>query len=158
MKRMLRKIFLGIAVVGTVASVVATGRERPVDPVVEPVSRVDTRLRSEEMRTSDIDLSKLEARAGGESQNDAFAPRSFAPAQTADAPARAARHEAPPLPFRYIGRMQDGGKLAVFLANGEESFIASAGQKIGEYRVDSISDDEIRFTYLPMKTKQVLPL
>jgi hypothetical protein len=154
MTPVVRKVLLGIAVVGTVASVVATGREQPAAQLVEPIQRVDTRIRT----ADDIDLSKLEARAGEDSKNDAFAPRSFAPAQTAAAPARPARPEAPPLPFRYIGKMQDGGKLAVFLANGEESIIASAGQKIGEYRVDSISDDEIRFTYLPMKTKQVLPL
>jgi hypothetical protein len=154
MKPLLRKVLLGIAVVGTVASVVATGREQPATQLVEPIQRVDTRVRVSE----DIDLSKLEARAGEEAKNDAFAPRSFAPAQTAEAPARPAKPEAPPLPFRYIGKMQDGDKLAVFLANGEESLVVSAGQKIGQYRVDSISDDEIRFTYLPMKTKQVLPL
>jgi len=153
MKLNFRHILLGISVVGTVASVVA-GREQPTPQVIEPVKRVDTRIRT----SDDIDLSKLEARAGGDVKNDAFAPKSFAPAPVAEAPARPARPEAPPLPFRYIGKMQDGGKLAVFLANGEESVIASAGQKIGDYRVDSISEDEVRFTYLPLKTKQVLPL
>jgi len=154
MKPLTRKVLLGIAVVGAVASVVATGRERPMDTIVEPVKRVDTRIQT----SDDIDLSKLEARAGEGVKNDAFAPRSFAPAPVAEAPARPARPEAPPLPFRYLGKMQDGGKLAVFLANGEESFVAAAGQKIGEYRIDSVTDEEVRFTYLPLKTKQVLPL
>jgi len=153
MTPLIRKVLLGITVAGTVASLVA-GREQPAQQVVEPVQRVDTRIRT----ADDIDLSKLESRAGGEVKNDAFAPRSFTPAPSAEAPARAARPEAPPLPFRYIGKMQDGGKLAVFLANGEESIVASAGQKIGDYRVDSITEDEVRFTYLPLKTKQVLPL
>ena len=153
MTPLVRKTLLGIAVVGTVASVV-TGREQPTAAVVEPVSRVDTRLRT----SDDIDLSKLEARAGEEARADAFAPRSFAPAPVAEAPARPARREAPPLPFRYLGRMQDGDKLSVFIANGEESLVVAQGQKIGDYRVDAISEDEIRFTYLPLKTKQVLPL
>jgi hypothetical protein len=151
----MKKILLGIAVIGTVASVVA-GREQPSPNVIEPVKRVETRLSTPD----GIDLSKLEARAGEEVKNDAFASRSFSPpAVPADAPERRqAKREAPPLPFRYVGKMQDGDKLAVFLANGEESLVVSAGQKIGEYRVDSISEEEIRFTYLPMKAKQVLPL
>jgi hypothetical protein len=153
MTPLLKKIFLGIAVVGTVASVVA-GREQPSAGIVEPVKRVDARLRT----SDDIDLSRLEARAGEEAKNDAFAPRSFAPAPVAQGPARPARPEAPPLPFRYLGKMQDGDKLSVFVANGEESLVIAQGQKIGEYRVDSITDEEIRFTYLPLKTKQVLPL
>ncbi len=139
--------------VGTVASVVA-GREQPSAQVVEPVKRVDSRIRT----SDDIDLSKLEARAGEEAKNDAFAPRSFAPAPVAEAASRPARPEAPPLPFRYLGKMQEGDKLSVFVANGEESLVIAQGQKIGEYRVDSITDEEIRFTYLPLKTKQVLPL
>ena len=155
MTPLLKKTLGGIAVVAAVASVVA-GREQPSMPVVEPIHRVDTRLQA----SADIDLSKLEARVGEDSKNDAFAPRSFAPAAQPQqqAEARPAKREAPPLPFRYVGKMQDAGKLAVFLANGEESIVASAGQTIGQYRVDAITDEEIRFTYLPMKTKQVLPL
>jgi hypothetical protein len=151
----MKKILLGIAVIGTVASVVA-GREQPAPQVVEPIKRVDTRLAVSE----EIDLSKLEARAGEEVKNDAFAARSFSPpaVPAGQAPERQAKREAPPLPFRYVGKLQDGDKLAVFLAHGEESLVVSAGQKIGEYRVDSVTEEEIRFTYLPLKTKQVLPL
>jgi hypothetical protein len=32
------------------------------------------------------------------------------------------------------------------------------GERVGDYRVDKISEAEIRFTYLPLKTKQSLPL
>jgi hypothetical protein len=32
------------------------------------------------------------------------------------------------------------------------------GSRIGDYRVDKITEAEIRFTYLPLKTKQSLPL
>jgi hypothetical protein len=77
------------------------------------------------------------------------------PPQAAQAPAKPV---APPLPFRYVGKMLDGDKLAVFLVNGNESLAVAAGERIGEYRVEKITDAEIVFTYLPLKTKQSLPL
>jgi hypothetical protein len=46
----------------------------------------------------------------------------------------------------------------VFLANGTESVTAVAGQRIGDYRVDKVTETEVQFTYLPLKTKQSLPL
>jgi len=40
---------------------------------------------------------------------------------------------------------------------GEELISIEAGQKIEpDYRVDAITEESIRFTYLPMKTPQVL--
>ena len=88
---------------------------------------------------------------------DAFAPRNFSPVVPAQAQA-AAKPTVPPLPFRYIGRMQDGDKLAVFLMNGNESVAVAAGDRIGDYRVEKVTDAEIVFTYLPMKAKQTLTL
>jgi dUTPase len=54
--------------------------------------------------------------------------------------------------------MVEDGKLSVFLANGDESITVHAGQRIGDYRIDKITEAEVRFTYLPLKTKQSLPL
>jgi Tfp pilus assembly protein PilP len=77
------------------------------------------------------------------------------PPQAAAGPAKP---EAPPLPFRYIGKMVEDGKLSVFLANGDESITVHAGERVGDYRIDKITEAEVRFTYLPLKTKQSLPL
>jgi len=152
MKLPVKKMLGGIAVVGTLASVVA-GHEAPT--VVEPAKpRVDTRLQVRD----DIDLSKLEARTDEGSKVDPFAPRNFGPAAAPEAKAAVARPEVPALPFRYIGKMIDNGQLAVFLQKGDESFTAMEGERVGEYRIDKITESEIRFTYLPMKTKQTLPL
>lgn len=156
MKPILKQTIAAVAVIGALASVVA-GREKPSVEVVEPVARVQTRLAAP---GDDIDLSKLERRADQAVQADPFAARSFAP--PAEAPSQqAARREkptAPELPFRYIGRLLDGEKLAVFLANGDESMSVSAGETIGDYRIDKVTDREVSFTHLPTKTKQSLPL
>jgi len=151
MKPMVKKVLAGVAVVSALASVVA-GREQPsYAPARE--AKVDARLQTRE----DIDLAKLEARVDEGAKVDAFAPKNFSPVVPPQG-GPTAKPEAPALPFRYIGKMVDGGKLAVFLANGADSFTVTEGERVGDYRVDQITEAEIRFTYLPMKTKQSLPL
>ena len=147
----LKKVLAGIAVVSALASVVA-GREQPsFAPAHEP--RVDTKLQTRE----DIDLAKLEARVDEGAKVDAFAPKNFSPVVPPQA-GPTGKRAAPALPFRYIGKMVDNGRLAVFLQNGADSYTVTEGERVGDYRVDKISEAEIRFTYLPMKTKQTLPL
>jgi hypothetical protein len=87
---------------------------------------------------------------------DPFARRSFAPKAEA-APT------APPLPFRYVGKMIEDGRLEVFLARGEESYSVTAGSKRGEklgteYRVDKVTENRVTFTYLPLKIQQTLEI
>jgi hypothetical protein len=154
MSPILKKTFAAVTVVGALASVVA-GRESSTPRVVEPVARIDTRLQAPD---ADIDLAKLEERVDEGAKVDAFAPRNFSPVIPAQANAAPAKREAPPLPFRYLGKMVEDGKLSVFLANGDETVTVHAGQRIGDYRVDKITEAEVRFTYLPLKTKQSLPL
>lgn len=147
MKRLVKPVALAMAVLGLLASVVI-GRERPTITMIEPAPRPMV----------GIDLSKLErATPGTAPASDPFAPKSFAPAQ-APQQAAPARPEAPALPFRYLGKLIEDGKLSVFLANGGESLSVAAGDRIGDYRVDKVTESEVQFTYLPLKTKQSLPL
>jgi len=156
MKPIVKKALALIAVVAAAASVVA-GREQPSQP---PARKSAPRLDTQAAVAADIDLAKLKARADEGVKADAFARRDFAPvapAAEAQAPAPA-KPTAPPLPFKYLGRMIDGGKLEIFLEQGQEFIAAEPGQRIGNYRVDKVTDEQIVFTYLPLKTKQTLPL
>lgn len=66
---------------------------------------------------------------------------------------------APPLPFRYVGRLAQNGKVEVLLMHGEKLYSLAAGQKIGEdYVVEHIGDSSIRFRYLPLKLRQSMDL
>lgn len=158
MTPILRRILGGVALVGALASVVA-GRERPTLDLATPRAKAGSAASTAAI--ADLELEKLAARSEGmakpEKPVDPFAPRSFSPLVAA-APAKPQKPVAPPLPFRYLGKMLEDGKLNVFLARGEESLSVHAGQKIGEYRVDKVTESEIVFTYLPLKTKQSLPL
>jgi hypothetical protein len=90
---------------------------------------------------------------------DPFARRSFAPAQGASQAADATTPAAPPLPFAYLGKAIEDGKLEVFLSRGEQSYSVRAGQKIdGEYRIDKVTQNSVSFTYLPLKTRPTLDI
>jgi hypothetical protein len=156
---------LGIPVLALVlvASVV-TGREKPSTVPVEPVKRMNARV---EASDADLDVARLKRPEREEGQvattADPFARRSFAPAQAAAAPAAApeAPPQAPQLPFTYLGKVIEDGKLSVFLARGDDSFSLPAGkrQKLDDqYRVDKVTETQVVFTYLPMNTKQTLDI
>ena len=148
-----RKLFIALAAAGLVASVVA-GREKPAADIVEPAARIDTRIRAGE----DLDLSKLARPADEGAKADLFASPGFSSGNQNAAAAKPGKSGPPPLPFAYLGKLIEDGKLAVFLSRGGESLSVAPGDTIGEYRVDSVSESEITFTYLPLKTKQKLPL
>lgn len=98
---------------------------------------------------------------------ETFVPVGFAPqalpqpvvARAEPAPRPARPQAPPPLPFRYIGRMIEDGKLEIFLVRGEEHFSVAAGDMLGvDYRVEAVSDTEVVLVYLPLNARQRLPL
>lgn len=93
---------------------------------------------------------------------DAFAVRDWdprPPAPPAKRPAAPAKPTVPPLPFTFLGRLVDRGKATVFLERGGDIVVAQTDQAIdADYRLDSVGPDQIVFTYLPLKARQVLPI
>jgi hypothetical protein len=148
-----------VIVLALVASV-GIGRERRSDAPAEPAARIDTRIAPREPSTDDIDVARIQRshEPVEASKVDPFRQHSFAaPAQGGPEAAPAPR-SAPPLPFRYVGKMIEDGKLSVFVMRGDDSFSLHKGQRIDDYRVDKVSESEVVFTYLPLKTRQELNL
>jgi hypothetical protein len=160
-KARLSRLGLPVIALALIASVV-TGREQPSQPRVEPAARIDTRLRA--ASDADLDLAKLERPSKDElaaATVDPFSRRSFEPAAPAPGAAAQApaKPTAPALPFTYLGKLIEDGKLEVFLGRGDDSYSVVAGRKIGsDYRVDKVTETSVTFTYLPLKTKQVLDI
>lgn len=63
---------------------------------------------------------------------------------------------APALPFTYLGKLQDGAAVTVFVAQGERSHVLKSGDKLASYQVESISPTDMVFIYLPLGEKQRL--
>lgn len=71
----------------------------------------------------------------------------------------AARREAPPLPFTYLGQMIDQGKTTVFVTRGEDHYGLQPGLVIDDaYQVERITDSQVTFVYVPLGIRQVLPV
>jgi hypothetical protein len=64
---------------------------------------------------------------------------------------------APPLPFRYLGRLVDGDRTVVFLTSEDRNYIVRAGDTLeSTYAVEAIEDDRVVLTYLPLRARQSL--
>ena len=140
-----------VAAAVTVVAGVVAGRERPAIELVQEKSSVN--------RVADdgIDLAKLRLPEATVPQSDPFA-RNFGAQKPAQVANVAEKPSAPPLPFRYFGRLTENGKTEVFVMRGDDLLAIAPGQNIGEYRVEQIADASISFTYLPLKMKQTLDL
>ncbi|WP_392887328.1 hypothetical protein ACF6ZU_23145 [Pseudomonas migulae] len=63
----------------------------------------------------------------------------------------------PPMPFQFVGRMDDRSDLQVFLQNGEKIYVVRKGDVIDEtWRIEGISDAELSLVYLPLHLSQTL--
>lgn len=63
----------------------------------------------------------------------------------------------PPLPFTYMGKLLEEGKLTVFISHQDRNYAVKAGDTIeGSYRVDKVEAQRVLFTYLPLNMQQTL--
>lgn len=90
---------------------------------------------------------------------EAAEPPAAAPAAEG-APAPAAPPEAPPLPFRYLGKVEAAGQAPViFLARDEQVLAVRPGDSIDRaYRVVRLKKDEVLFLYRPLRIEQALSM
>lgn len=70
---------------------------------------------------------------------------------------------APPLPFTAVGSIAGaqvtGGPPVAFIRQQDRLLLVRAGETIGQnYRVESITEQRIEFTYLPLMQRQTLAL
>jgi len=106
----------------------------------------------------EVQLDLLERRAGPAPAGDPFQARSWEPDQRATL-----RHvpppppQAPPLPFAYLGKLIDEAQTTVFLVRNDRNYVVRPGDTLdGTYRVESIEEDRLTLTYLPLDTQQTL--
>lgn len=65
--------------------------------------------------------------------------------------------QAPPLPFGFMGRYDDGVKPVYLLTKGDLVVTASVGDKLdGSYQVEALEGNALVINYLPLNQKQTL--
>lgn len=179
-----RKTIIGVALAATLIAVVLVEDEEDITlDTVEPMASTQP-ARSSAARTPPtaavrndyLDVDQLGQRVFDSRAGELFASTSWAPKPPPITPQQQAamlerqqRAQAkkrpppeptpPPLQFKYLGKAIEGNRTWVFLTQADENFIAKIGEKIGEqYRLDTISDESVTLTYLPLNAKQVLPI
>jgi hypothetical protein len=63
------------------------------------------------------------------------------------------------MPYRYAGKLVQGGQQSVLLAKGDILFPVNEGDTLeGAYRVESIGETEVTLMYLPLAHEERIPV
>lgn len=161
-----RWLILALALGLTLAAASLVGSDQPVAVLkIDPEPRAPQSVIAAAKPVAalpEIDLERLRREAAPESSKDLFRSRSWDAEAREEARRKAPappppRPQAPPLPFRYIGKLVEDGQLTVFLARGDDNLIVRAGEKLDNaYLVNEITEDRIVLTYLPLNIRQEL--
>ena len=160
-----RQLVLGLVLCMTLAATlwVSQGEEAVPTPDADAVARPGHPPQPSHREASTdstlLQLDRLARRAPAGPNQDAFAGRSWVSAPPPAVEAAPAAPSAPPLPFTYLGKMQEGetGPVTIHLMQGEQSYSVKKGDVIDKtYRVENIDAAHIVLTYLPLSIKQTL--
>lgn len=171
-----RKLILGAALLATIIAVVMVEEDEDLTSntveTVQPTKTSSQKTRTDINTIDYLEVDLLGQRSFNADAGDLFKSTSWQPKQPqlslqqqaakAKQAARAATPPAPkppPLPFKYIGKIIDGNKIRVFLADSEQNYVVWLGGQIeNQYRVDAVNDEAITLTYLPLNAKQTLAI
>lgn len=179
MSPLLIRGLLGVALVGTL--VAGYFAPDPQDDAVAPVSRAGM-TRSSAIPAANASIAAAPAsgarRTGVEGDVEVLAiqprtlpdesrtvfqidqrlPAATAPAATADQvelPLPAP--QAPPLPFKVLGRYVDAEKVKIFLQHDGQDLVVQVGDSIADlYQVESLNGGVLTLLYVPLNQKQTL--
>jgi hypothetical protein len=97
----------------------------------------------------------------GEFRTQLFSSRSWQPPapKISTAPYVPPAPAAPPMPYRYAGKLVQGGRQSVLLAKGDRVFPINEAETLDDsYRVESIGETEVTLTYLPLAREERIPV
>lgn len=64
---------------------------------------------------------------------------------------------APPMPFSFLGRYEEGGKQIILLVRSDRIYTVSEGEVIDNtYRVERLTSGQLELTYLPLNITQTV--
>lgn len=173
-KKALRFPVLAVLLLATLA-ISGTGEElASEEPLLSQAAPVEgesvVQATPSDPRKSRLDLARLDRSAPEPVLVDIFASKSWVPPPAPPAPPAPPPPKtvvvapppptAPPLPFAYAGRLAyPEGKGVVYLTRANRVHVVGAGDVIdNDYRLESVSESQLVFLYLPLKTQQTLSI
>lgn len=157
-----RLVLLSLIMAALGIAVILDQGSEPAETIsAEPVTRsfVTSEERRRHSAQAPVELLTIRPRPSPSEVRDAFATRNWNPTRTTTQPIPEPAATAPPLPFTYLGKLEQGGKWVVFLAAQDQSFIAATGEILKEtYLVEQIKPAELVLRYLPTGETQTLSI
>jgi hypothetical protein len=166
----MKRIVIGLALVITLVATYFTPGDSESVPVVRatqpPKVPQDVRVVSAvaQPRPSDTSGLQIRSRTGVQDLGDVFVSRTWTPTvkptlvkAVMEPVLPPAVQEAPPLPFRFLGRWIEDGDTIYFLQFNDRNLPMRIGDSIDKtYTLDSANGGVLSFTYLPLSAKQTL--
>lgn len=85
---------------------------------------------------------------------DLFASRSWQPPPPPPPPP--SKPTAPPLPFKYAGKLVEDKKVRVFLSQGNTTTLVAQGDKLGNYDIERVTTASVVLLFRPLNQQQTL--
>lgn len=162
MKPRHRRVILGSLLAATVLAALWGEDDEVAAPPVEAAARRRTVDREPASAAPSIEKKERDASVEAEAGKDAEPPINPFRQKTwyiAPPPPPPPAPKAPPLPFQYLGRLDEDGETQVFVNHQGRYLAIRAGDLIaGTYAVERVEAERVVFVYLPLKEKQALPL
>lgn len=67
-----------------------------------------------------------------------------------------AKPTAPPLPFKYAGKLIEDKTVRVFLTQGDTTTLVAQGDTLGNYDIERVTTSSVALLYRPLQAKQIL--
>ena len=158
-------LFITLAAVGWVneqdqmATAQANSKASQITPQPQspqPKTRDDRRM---DLAGGVIQLEKFKRTAPEAEAEDIFKGKSWYVPPPPPKPVPPPPPMAPPLPFSYVGKLIDGGKVTVFLARQDRNYTVKQGEIIdGTYRVEEVRPPMMTLLYIPLNQKQSMQI
>lgn len=152
-----RRIILAVALVATLAAVWWGETPPPDEPVLPAVRPAASKVVAHVPSGPEPKPAEAHARFPDGGSN-LFPVQSFRPPPAPVVLPPPPPPQAPPVPFRYLGRWLEGGVDNVFLAEGDQVRTVRRGDRLGPWRVDDVRTDSMTLTYTPLDQQRTLRL
>jgi hypothetical protein len=157
----LRSIALGILLLLTLAAAfVPTDSAEKSEPLAAHASQLVAPSPAKHSSSDDVLPIAITRPLTVEPTSNPFSASSWLPPPLPPPPAAPPAPPSPPqIPFNYLGRLDDGDKLAALLGESDVTHAGKVGDVINSvWRIERISEQSIDFTYLPLDAQVPLVL
>jgi len=162
-----RKLLLGGALIATVILVFLVEDEESIHPIQSVQSMQTSKSYSEAALVNEnnpeyLDVDQLGKRKFSARAGELFNSKSWVISRPRNnrkqqAVQRSAPPTAPPLQFKYLGKVIDGNQTKIILSQSGKNIVVKLGERIDDqYRFDAIDNETITLTYLPLNVEQTL--